>query len=74
MEAAWSRPLCKDHRHNRATGFTAVAIAAREPLEQWSRSVTLVGSGLQPSVVLVLTVHVPAIVLPCPFGDAPRPQ
>ena len=67
MEAIRSRPLWKDHYDNHVTGLRLSGTAAQEPLEQWTRSVTPVASGPQPGVVLVLTVHVPAIVLLSPL-------
>jgi len=48
MEAIRSRPLWNDHYDNHVTGLRLSGTAAREPLEQWTRSVTPVASGPQP--------------------------
>ena len=39
-----------------------------EALERWTRSVTPAASRPQSAVALVLTIHLPAIVLMCPPG------
>lgn len=46
--------------------------AAREPLAQWTRSVTVPVTAPQPGVVLILTLNVLAVVLLCPLLGMPR--
>ena len=46
----------------------------RGPIGGEARSVTPAASSPQPAVVLALTIHLPAIVLPCPLRGARGPQ
>lgn len=54
-------------QRDRVTSLRLYGTATRELLKRWTRSVIPVASRPQPGVVLVLTVHVPAIVVLCPL-------
>ena len=77
MEQTWN-PEGLDYygRIAAATGqmvYGESRTAAREPLAQWTRSVTIPVTAPRPGAVLILTFNRLAVVLLCPFGDAEDP-
>jgi hypothetical protein len=66
IDTVWSRPLRKDHHGNRVTGLQVSGDHCAGVVREVDTIRNFRRVGPRPGVVLVLTVHVPVIVLVSP--------